>query len=493
MLAPYLGVSIYTWTSIIGVILAGISLGAYIGGKIADRFPLRKTLDIILLVSGIMVLLIVPITDHAMTYDIPLPFMAMILLVTAIIFFIPACVLGTISPVAVRLTLKNLSRTGDTIGKMYAFSTLGAIAGTFAAGFFLVGTVDMRAIIFFTGVLLILMAALTGGLLRPMKVLIVFLIAAIPSLFVLYMLVYSVSPFPGAHLYKESAYYTILVNKETSEDGETPVLSMALDYLVHAYIVPSDPFHMEYEYEQVYDEVLRWRFKKTTPFKSLSIGGGGYVFPRYMELRYPEAQIDVVEIDPEVTKIAYKLQEMDKGTRIRSYNTDGRWFVMNCSEKYDLILTDAFNDLSIPYHLTTKEFAQQIKNILNPGGIVMTNIIDKLLEGSFLPSYIRTLREVFGGKNVHLISTEPNFKRKKRSTFIVLASTGNVDMKSFEVYAKAKWKDDVTSVVVPETLVNDMVRNRRSVVITDDYAPVDNLIAPVFKERFSDTKSKGKP
>jgi spermidine synthase len=95
-----------------------------------------------------------------------------------------------------------------------------------------------------------------------------------------------------------------------------------------------------------------------------------------MEVFYPNAALDVVEIDPEVTKISYDHLGLPKTTRIRSFNEDGRWFVMNSREKYDVVFFDAYNDLSIPYHLTTKEFAQMVKDRMNPNGVVLTNIID---------------------------------------------------------------------------------------------------------------------
>jgi spermidine synthase len=203
-----------------------------------------------------------------------------------------------------------------------------------------------------------------------------------------------------------------------------------------------------------------------------------------MEVVYPKAQIDVVEIDPEVTNIVYKHLGLSANTRIKSYNTDGRWFVMNCKEKYDLIFTDAYNDLSIPYHLTTKEFVAQLKSILNPDGLIMSNIIDNFQVGAFLPSYIRTLREVFGPKNVYLLSVSPNFENTRISTFIVIAGNGNLDIKDFDAHVKSHLRDNSTSVVVPDHLMNEFMTKRSAITILDDYAPVDNLIAPIFEERF---------
>jgi spermidine synthase len=197
-----------------------------------------------------------------------------------------------------------------------------------------------------------------------------------------------------------------------------------------------------------------------------------------------------VEIDPEVTRIVYSHLGLPATTRIKSYNTDGRWFVMNCKDKYDLVFTDAYNDLSIPYHLTTKEFAEQLKGILNPKGILMSNIIDNFQKGAFLPSYIKTLREVFGPKNVQLISVSPDFKNTRISTFIVIAGNGDLEINEFDAHVKKKLKESATAAVVPEDLMAEFLAKRHSIIIRDDYAPVDNLVAPIFEERFGYNRRK---
>ena len=431
VLAPFVGVSIYTWTSIIGVILAGISIGAYIGGKLVDRFPERKTLGWLLLLSGILTLAIIPLTFAVASYRFPLSLMLRIFLVTAIIFFIPGCVLGTISPVVVRLTLKNLDNAGNVIGKIYALSTLGAIIGTFITGFFLISWMGTQKIIFLMGIILLLAALFSGSLFKTKKSIAFFVIIAFFGMWGVHHFLYKVPLRQGVKLYTESDYFTIKLIDTTSHDRATPLKAMVLDNLIHSYVCLENPLHIEYDYEKIYSDVLKWKFKEDKPFKSLTIGGGGYTFPRYMELVYPKAAIDVVEIDPEVTNIVYTHLGLPKETRIKTYNTDGRWFVMNSKEKYDLVFTDAYNDLSIPYHLTTREFLQEVKNVMNPGGILMSNIIDNFQKGAFLPSYIKTLREVFGEKNVYLLSVSPDFKNTRISTFIVIAGYGPIDIKDF--------------------------------------------------------------
>lgn len=484
ILAPFVGVSLYTWTSIIGVVLTGISIGAYLGGKLADRFPGRKTLGWLLLVSGIATLLISPVTNIVAGYHFPTTLMLRILIVTAITFFIPSCILGMISPVVVKLAVRNLEKVGNVVGKIYAVSTLGSIIGTFAAGFFLISWMGTRHIILVMGCILILTAIIGGTLFRTRKPVIGFLL--IPSLIILftYDLAFKPPLTADTYYYKESDYYTLKLKKAISRDGKTPLQALILDNLVHSYINLENPLHIEYQYERIYADILKWRFHKNASFRSLTIGGGGYTFPRYMEASYPNAHIDVVEIDPEITRVVYKYLGMPRNTRIRSFNDDGRWFVMNCKEKYDIIFIDAYNDLSIPYHLTTKDFALQLRDILNPGGIVLTNIIDDFQKGSFLPSYIRTLREVFGEGNIHLISISPRFEKIGISTFVVLAGRDYLPIRDFESYIKSVAQDEVNSAVVPEHIIDRFMQKNYSVVLRDDYAPVDNLIAPVFEQRF---------
>jgi spermidine synthase len=384
----------------------------------------------------------------------------------------------------VRLTLKNLDSAGNVIGKIYAVSTLGAIIGTFATGFLLISWMGTRSIILTMGIILIMAALFSGALFKTRKAIAVFVIIAAPCIWGVYAFAFKIPLRENTYFYKESDYYTIKLMTTTSSDQKTSLKAMVLDNLIHSYVCLEDPLHIEYEYERIYSDVLKWKFKKDENFKSLTIGGGGYTFPRYMEVVYPKAQIDVVEIDPEVTNIVYKHLGLSADTRIKSFNTDGRWFVMNCKEKYDLIFTDAYNDLSIPYHLTTKEFVAQLKSILSPDGLIMSNIIDNFQVGAFLPSYIRTLREVFGPKNVYLLSVSPNFEDTRISTFIVIAGNGNLDIKDFDAHVKSNLRGNSTSVIVPDHLMDEFMTKRSAITILDDYAPVDNLIAPIFEERF---------
>jgi spermidine synthase len=513
IMAPYVGVSLYTWTSIIGVVLAGISIGAYLGGRIADRYPRSSTLGWLLFFSGLGAFSISPLTNLVGGAQFHTSLMTRILLITAIIFFVPSCLLGMISPVVVKLTLNNLEKAGNVVGKIYAFSTLGSILGTFATGFYLISWMGTRSILLTMGIILVISAVIFGGFFRSKKALallflflLLFFFLPIVGLRVYAMTYPTELSFPSSpvesikafyqyafkypveeetYFFKESDYYTIKLKKSINGSNGDRLESLVLDHLVHSYTDLQDPLYIEYEYIRIYEEMVRWQAKKRGSFKSLFLGGGGYTFPRFIGAKYPKAETHVVEIDPEITRAARTYLGISGNTQIRSFNGDGRWFVMNCKEKgsYDFIFGDAFNDLSIPYHLTTKEFAVQMKNLLKPDGMLLANVIDSFKKGAFMPSYIRTLEEVFGKGNVHLISLTSDYDHIGISTFVVVASPQKLDMDDFIRTVKAMG-GEMTSHVMSQDQLQEYLKERYSVILTDDYVPVDNLIARIFEERF---------
>jgi spermidine synthase len=159
---------------------------------------------------------------------------------------------------------------------------------------------------------------------------------------------------------------------------------------------------------------------------------------------------------------------------------------MSCEEKgsYDFIFGDAFNDLSIPYHLTTKEFATQLKALMKADGFLLANVIDSFKKGAFMPSYIRTLEEVFGKGNVHLLTLSSDYDHIGISTCVVVASSQRLDMNDFIKAVKGKDGKEMTSHAMPQDRLQQYLKERYCVILTDDYVPVDNLIAPIFEERF---------
>jgi MFS family permease len=252
IMAPLIGVSLYTWTSIIGVVLAGISLGNFLGGKLADRYASRRALGVLFFLSGVASLSVLLTANVFAAYKGPatFPLMGRIVLLTAAIFFLPSFVLGTISPMLVKLTLRDLSRSGDIVGKIYAVSTAGSIVGTFLTGFFLVSLFGTRAIILGVSVLLFLLAILFGDWhLRgrssrwamPAALLVVVIVSA--------GLLINRGTLTTDCL-KETNYYCIKINDEVQ--GGDPVKVLVLDHLVHSYNSLTNPERLVYGYEFIY-------------------------------------------------------------------------------------------------------------------------------------------------------------------------------------------------------------------------------------------------
>ena len=474
ILAPYVGVSLYTWTSIIGVVLAGISIGAWAGGALADRYDPRSLLPLLLLFSSAASFAIVPLSHFVGSDAFPAPhdsLMLRVLTLAALIFFLPSASLGMISPVAVKMALRDLAQTGHVVGRLYALSTVGSILGTFATGFFLIARYGTRAILVTVAVVLLLCALLTLIGARRKAVVLALLPVLVGCAVATDRFGYLAPPLAAeSKLYKETNYYTIRVEERTRIDGAGKLETLVLDQLVHSLNDPADPCFLAYSYLRVFHDLIQWKADSGRPLNLLFLGGGGYTLPRCVEQTIPSAHIDVVEIDPGVTQTAYDYLALRKGGRIRTTNADARWFLMRSKERYDIIFGDAFNDISIPYHLTTREFIQLQKDHLLPGGVLAANVIDNVPRGDFLPSYLRTIESVFGRGSATVLAESDGYARGGQSTLIVVA--GNL---AFPFPANA--------IRIPQEDIDEALRRGRWTLLTDNYAPVDNLVAPLFAER----------
>jgi len=484
MMAPFIGVSLYTWTSIIGVVLAGMSLGNYLGGRIADRAPKSQTLGVLFLLSGLSSLSILALIEFAGTrsVNLPIPLMARIALLTATIFFLPSCLLGTISPVVVKLTLKDLTTTGSTVGKIYAFSTVGSIVGTFATGFWLISWYGTRMIVLGVAVLLLIMGVIFGELWKRGRAVGV----AGVLLFLAFGFYLNTRDAFASPYWKESNYYSIRTfDQPDGENGDGDMVRvLVLDHLVHSYVSQKDPTRLEYSYEKVYADILEYLSQTRPNINAAFIGGGGYTFPRYMEHVYPTSNLDVIEIDPDVTRCAYEQLWLPRDTRIVTYNMDARMYFNNgaAKGKYDVVFGDAFNDLSVPYHLTTLEFNEKLKESLKPDGFFLANIIDNPQRGAFLRPYVNTLKQVF--PHVTVAAMGYGWHAASQNTLIVVGSMVPLDPKEFsDTLTRLRGGTEPSTSVMSEQELADYMKGGTDLILTDDHAPVDQLIAVLFDER----------
>lgn len=491
VLAPFVGVSLYTWTSIIGVVLAGISAGAWLGGLLADRRPVPSTLGRLLLVAGITTAAIAPIAGALAADDgiltmlgIATSLVTRVVVLAFLLFFLPALFLGMISPVAVKLAVSDLDRTGSVVGTIYAVSTAGSIAGTFVTGFWLVARFGTRTTLMAVGVTLLLTAFLLGGLIRGRRRIVAGAVVVIAALGAAAWPRSLAPPYqeplmaPGETGFlhdEESQYYRIRVERIVRKDNGAPLNALHLDHLIHSYSDPADPSYLHYDYLRIFEAVVQRAEERRRDPRFLFVGGGGYTLPRLIAARNPAAAVDVVEIDPAVTRVARRWFALGNPAQVRSIHQDARWFAMRAAKdpamqgRYDVIFIDAFNDLSVPYHLTTREATIDLRSLLRPGGSVVANLIDDFEHGRFLASYVKTLRNVFRGAAIVLV--EPEDTTAARSTFVPIASDD----------LPAHLPDDFPLVAGPR--LEKWLATSNALLLTDDHAPVDNMLAPLFRDR----------
>jgi spermidine synthase len=472
IVAPYVGVSLYTWTSIIGIVLAGISLGNYIGGRLADRWGSLRLLGLLFLLSGLTSFGVLAVDLVGRRLPAGWPVILEILVLVAVLFFVPSTILGTISPVVAKLAVRDLAKTGRTVGKIYAAGTVGSIVGTFATGFVLIAWFGTTTIVWGVALTLIGMALIFfwPGRWRA---------AAIAAALVVLVGLggAQAAGWLSSRCTLETNYFCIKVRDEERNGNKVRVL--VLDRLVHSYSSLEDPTQLVYGYEQLYAQLTRYWAEQGSDPRALFIGGGGYTFPRYVEAVYPGSEIDVIEIDPGVTQVAYALLGLDRDTAIRSFNEDARLFMERAPDQgYDLIMGDAFNDFSVPYHLTTLEFNQRVQAWLDEGGLYLVNIIDSP-RADFLRSYVGTLRQTFD--YVYLAPTQAAWRETPRSTFVVIASDAPLSMAHLARSKPENSRLDLTDLLLSGADLDALLAEGRAVILTDRYAPVDQMLAPAFR------------
>ncbi|MEJ5198844.1 MAG: fused MFS/spermidine synthase [Anaerolineae bacterium] len=475
IIAPYVGVSLYTWTSVIGVVLAGMSLGNYLGGRLADRWASARLLGGVFLLAGLFSAAILTADTLGLQLPDAWPIVLRILAFTSALFFIPSMVLGGVSPIVVKLAVRDLAKTGSTVGRISAAGTVGSIVGTFATGFVLISAFGTHVIVWGVAIVLLLMAAFLllrdAGPLRPF-------VAGVAVL-----VIGGGTPLAAAQGWiasrcqLETNYFCIKVHEEERNGDKVRIL--ILDRLVHSYSSLTDPTKLVYGYEQVYAEATAYQARRHNPLKALFIGGGGYTFPRYMEALYPGSRLDVIEIDPGVTQVAYDLLGLARDTTVVTYNEDARMYLKRPpTVQYDLIMGDAFNDYSVPYHLTTREFNEQVAAWLADDGLYMVNMIDGPRR-DFLRAYINTLQQTFSA--VYVIPAVRSWRASPRVTFVIIAGNRPLDLAVLQTIDAGDGDPMLAQMLLDPAEVEAILSERQPVTLTDRYAPVDQMLAPVFR------------
>ncbi len=466
LLAPYVGVSLYTWTAIIGVILAGLSLGNWLGGAWADRGAGPIAAGWTLVASGAVTLLVplvlTAIADYVQARQVSL--VGASLVYVSALFLLPALVLGVITPLLTTLSLTMSSRPGHVVGTMHALAALGSICGTFAAGFYLVPWFGTRNIVVATGVALIAMG-------------VVFLLRRPRAAFSAVVAAGALAAMLAAGnalrnpCDTESLYYCIRVVDEPTPYGE--VRTLVLDHMVHSHNHAGDPELLVATYAHLMDEMMRLRLPALDVPRVFFAGGGAYTQPRALAARRPAVHIEVAEIDPAVTETARERLFVDTASMI-VHDVDARiQLPLALPHFYDAIVTDVFHDVAVPYHLTTAEYADIVKSRLVPGGLYLVNLVDVFPDSKLVKAIVKTLEEQFEHVQVWL---EAPPDRPGRITYVVSATDGAPFPPRISArYGLARnWYDFAEPVKDVGTPMSEIP------VLSDDYAPVERLVSTLF-------------
>ncbi len=494
LIARHVGSSLYTWTSVIGIVLAGIAAGNYVGGRLADRYRAREALASLFLLSSAACLLIPLFNDRMGNAQFlrSQEWALRIALHVFCVFFLPSAMMGTISPVAAKMALDESRQTGRTVGSIYSWGAVGSIVGTFLTGYFLIARMGTVAVLLCVAAVLLAMALFFGA-----KSLAPYIWSGV----VLACIFVTVSPWGWArtvglrlglrertgdtiHFQEESHYSFIRIEDEPDMKGDTR--SLTLDFLIHSYIDLSDPDRLQYDYEQVYAGLTELASRDWPPERkprALSLGGGGFVFPRWMLRRWPGAYVEVAELDPEVTRAAHVAFGLSEQTPLHIFNLDARNHVDNLLMerqqgadvgRFDFVYGDAFNHYSPPFHLTTYEFNEKIRRLMSPDGVYLANVIDIFRSGKFLGAMINTFEKTF--PHVYVLGTtltQPN-DDDGRDTFVVVGANRPLP---FEKYDWIRYPGPL----LEEPALATLRERSGGLVLTDDFAPVDNLLAPVIR------------
>jgi spermidine synthase len=455
VLAPYTGLSLYVWTSIIGIILAAMSIGYWLGGKAADRNPSTSRLQKILWGAGVLILVTVIIKDVVSAYATAFFGAAIGAIIASVVLFLPSAILlAMVSPYALRLQLLSVETGGRASGNISALSTLGSIVGTFFAGFVLiphVGTIHILVVLAASSVFL---GVILYGV--DKKKVILFCVAVIlieVGSYIIEKKLHLATSIPSA--------YALITIEDTTLDGH-PARVAIRDSEVHAgkFMDSDRPAFPIYEAFISADDYFF-----PNPQRALLLGGGIYVIAESFIARHPTATIDAVEIDPRMTEVAKRFFNFRPSQNIRIAHEDGRVFLNQSKDEhaYDVIYNDSFASFySVPFQLATKEAVTHMKRLLSDDGIVLANIVSGLhgYSAKFLEAEYKTFRSVF--PYVRVFAIRDTNDTAAAQNFLLVASQKKLEQKkSFEL------PNDLDK---REVFVSS---STSTPILTDEFAPTD--------------------
>jgi spermidine synthase len=367
LMAPFFGASTIVWANTIGVVLVALSIGYWYGGRLADRSPTIEGLARMVLAAAVL-LAVVPfvaqpfldISVEALDSISAGAFVGSLLAVLALVA-VPVMLLGAASPYALRLAVPDVEHTGRVAGRLYAISTAGSLAGTMTSSLLLIPFVGTQRT-FLVFALVIALAATAGLGLR---------FAPVPALLALSLAlpVGLVKGSEDGEVIYEAETETQYAQVVEQEDGDL-VLQLNEGQAIHSMIKPGT-----YLTDRYWDGLISLPFAalERPPERVAILGNAAGTAARMYGHYFPEARVDGVEIDGELTEIGRRYFDLT-GPDLHTYTADARPWLRASDGDYDVIVVDAYRQPYIPFYLATREFFEEVRDKLAPGGTVVVNV-----------------------------------------------------------------------------------------------------------------------
>ena len=465
LIAPYVGVTLQTSTAVIGYALAAIAIGAWSGGIVADRTDPRRLIAPLMVAGGALVISVLPLvrfTGSLLTG----PDAGAVLLLAAVAVVVPAALLSAVPPMVVKLQLASLDETGAVVGRLSGIGTLGGIAATFVTGFVLIAILPSSVILVGTGAVTVLAGIAVATFLRRRTA---GGVGQVPAgLLVLAVVGGGLAAAAPTPCEIETGYHCARV--EADPERETGRV-LFLDTARHSYVDLEDPTYLEFAYVRAIAAVTDVLRDEGEPLSALHVGGGGLTLPRYLADVRPGTESLVLEVDPGVVAIDREQLELETSGRLRVRVVDGRVGLgEDAAGSRDLVVGDAFGGLSVPWQLATREAVALVDRALADDGVYAINLIDHP-PLAFVRAELATLRAVF--PHVALLARPSTLSGEDGGNVVAVASrapiaTGTLAARLADL--DLDWR--VAEGAELDRFVGD------ADVLTDDFAPVDQLLTP---------------
>ena len=473
LLAPYFGTDQLIWANLIGLILIYLTVGYFLGGRLADRYPYEQVLCLITAIAAVSTMLIPFVSPAILNWSITgmaqvsVSIFLSSLIGTILLFAVPVTLLGLVSPFAIRLVTKHIDQSGRVSGSLYAISTFGSILGAFLPVLWLIPTIGVRRTMLVFGTFLL--AASLWGLRPHWRPAFTFATqAASACAITLVVLILPLGPLKDIpHLiYEQESLYNYI--QVTQHDGMRELVLNEGQATHSIYYLDSQRVLTNAYWDYFLAAPYFNRNFKPQQLQRVGIIGlaGGTIAHEFTQV-YGPVPIDGAEIDPSIVDVGHKYFGMNE-PNLHIYIEDGRTFLATTHAHYDVVAIDAFQQPYIPFQLTTREFFAEIRSHLSPTGAVALNTGHTAHDFRLVQAFVNTMSQVF--PSVYVFNVPGTFNTE------VMATMQPTSLDTFQSnlaqFAPTTVMGQVASEVLP---VATQGHADGGIVFTDDRAPIEQI------------------